>query len=148
MSRIRTIMFGSDFSPASRPAFRKALELAHVTRARLLVVHVLAPVIPLMAEDSYLSSKTLDEMDVAARTAASKQLDRLLALARRARVQATALIVDGTAAEQLVRTAKAKRADLLVLGTHGRTGLTKLFLGSVAARVVATASCPVLTVHA
>jgi nucleotide-binding universal stress UspA family protein len=147
MSLTRTIMCASDFSPASLPAFRKAVELARATGARLVVIHVLAPVIPLMAEDSFVSSKSLTEMEGAARAAAQKQLDALLGRARDARVRATSLLVEGTPAEQLVRMAKAKRADLLVLGTHGRTGLTKLFLGSVAARVVATAACPVLTVH-
>jgi nucleotide-binding universal stress UspA family protein len=46
-----------------------------------------------------------------------------------------------------VRAARSKRADVLVLGTHGRTGLPRFFLGSVAARVLATAPCPVLTVR-
>jgi nucleotide-binding universal stress UspA family protein len=51
-------------------------------------------------------------------------------------------------AERIVRTARALRADLIVMGTHGRTGVTRVVLGSAAARVVATASCPVLTVRA
>jgi nucleotide-binding universal stress UspA family protein len=56
-------------------------------------------------------------------------------------------LADGNPPTQIVRIAKAGRFDLLVIGTHGRTGLAKFFLGSVAARVVATASCPVLTVR-
>jgi nucleotide-binding universal stress UspA family protein len=49
--------------------------------------------------------------------------------------------------EQIVRSAKRQRADLIVMGTHGRTGVARFFLGSVAARVAATAPCPVLTVR-
>ena len=49
--------------------------------------------------------------------------------------------------EQIARAAKSKKADLIVIGTHGRTGLAKFFLGSVASRVVAAAPCPVLTVR-
>jgi nucleotide-binding universal stress UspA family protein len=47
--------------------------------------------------------------------------------------------------EQIVRTARTNQTDLLVMGTHGRTGWAKFFLGSVASRVVASAPCPVLT---
>lgn len=147
MSRIRTIMHASDFSPASRPAFKEALELARVARARLLVAHVLTPIVPIIAEGTYLSAQTWNELETSARNAAQKKLDALVRTARNAGVRVTGLLVEGIPAEQIVRTARAKRADILVLGTHGRTGLTKLFVGSVAARVVATATCPVVTVH-
>jgi universal stress protein A len=53
----------------------------------------------------------------------------------------------GSPYEVIVRAARSKRVDVLVLGTHGRTGLPRFFLGSVAARVLATAPCPVLTVR-
>ncbi len=49
--------------------------------------------------------------------------------------------------ERVARAARAKKADLLVIGTHGRTGLAKFFLGSVATRLVASVACPVLTVR-
>jgi len=55
--------------------------------------------------------------------------------------------VEGVPADQIVRLARLRQADMLVIGTHGRTGFSRLFLGSVAARVVATARCPVLTVR-
>jgi nucleotide-binding universal stress UspA family protein len=55
--------------------------------------------------------------------------------------------MEGVTHEQITRAARSKRADLVVIGTHGRTGLAKFFLGSVAGRVVSTASCPVLTVR-
>jgi nucleotide-binding universal stress UspA family protein len=54
----------------------------------------------------------------------------------------------GVPADEIVRAAEQAQTDLLVLGTHGRTGVARLVLGSVAARVVATAACPVLTVRA
>jgi universal stress protein A len=55
--------------------------------------------------------------------------------------------VEGVAHEQIARIARARRCDLIVMGTHGRTGVARFFLGSVAARVAATAPCPVLTVR-
>jgi nucleotide-binding universal stress UspA family protein len=57
-------------------------------------------------------------------------------------------VLEGTAADAIVRTARAKRANVIVMGTHGRSGLARLFMGSVAERVVGTAPCPVLTVRA
>jgi len=150
MRRIRRIMLASDFSTASRPALRNALELARSTRARLLIVHALAPIVPpMMGEGVYVSPATWNQIEAGARKAAQKQLDRLLQTARKSGVRATGLFVEGSpAADRIVRAARARRVDLLVLGTNGRTGLSRLVLGSVAARVIATASCPVLTVRA
>ena len=57
------------------------------------------------------------------------------------------ILYQGVAADAIARAARAKRAKLIVMGTHGRTGLTRLLMGSVAERVVGTAPCPVLTVR-
>ena len=57
------------------------------------------------------------------------------------------LLLEGVADQQIIRAARLKKADLIVIGTHGRTGLARLFLGSVASRVVAGARCPVMTVR-
>jgi nucleotide-binding universal stress UspA family protein len=63
-------------------------------------------------------------------------------------VKATSTIVEsGAVADRIVRAARARRADLIVMGTHGRTGVSRLLLGSVASRVIATSPCPVLTVR-
>jgi nucleotide-binding universal stress UspA family protein len=87
------------------------------------------------------------EIETAARNYGEKQLSMLQAKAQSAGVRATTLVVPGLAAQQIIRAARSKKADLIVIGTHGRTGLARLFLGSVAARVVAGATCPVLTVR-
>ncbi|HEX4994617.1 MAG TPA: universal stress protein, partial [Methylomirabilota bacterium] len=71
----------------------------------------------------------------------------IVARARKAGVRATGLLLEGVPHERVARAARARKADLLVIGTHGRTGLAKFFLGSVATRLVASAPCPVLTVR-
>ena len=86
-------------------------------------------------------------MSDAAGAWAQKQLARLVAKAKGARVRARGIVREGVVADQIVRAARAQRADLIVIGTHGRTGVARFFLGSVAARVAATAPCPVLTVR-
>jgi len=147
MSRIRLIMHPSDFSPASRPAFQRAVADAKEHRAELLLVHVMASVMP-MVGDGYISPKAYDDMVNASRSYAQRQLDALVARAKKAGAKARGLLLEGVAWDQVVRTARARKADLIVMGTQGRTGLAKLFLGSVAGRVVASAPCPVLTVRA
>ena len=148
MTRIRRIIYASDFSSASRKAFATALALAKTNRAALTLVHVVVtPMVPALT-DSYLASGVWEDIRNEARTWAQKQLAKLVSEARKAGVRVTALLFEGEApAAQIVRTARSRRADLLVLGTHGRTGLSKLFLGSVAQRVLATAHCPVVTVR-
>lgn len=142
----RLILHPSDFSPASRPAFAKALELAKGSHARLLVAHVL-PILP-MIPDVYVAAATYDERRREQRASGRKQLERLVWKARAAGVQASALVLDaGAPAERITRLARSRRADVIVMGTHGRSGLTRALLGSVAARVVATAACSVLTVR-
>jgi nucleotide-binding universal stress UspA family protein len=146
MEKPSRILHPTDFSPASAGAFARALDEARTSDAELLVVHVLAPVVP-MVGDGYISPKAYEDLDRAARQHAQKQLDRLVARARKAGIRATPVLLEGSAAEQIVRAARSKRADVIVMGTHGRTGLARLFMGSVAERVIGTAPCPVLTVH-
>ena len=140
------ILHPTDFSSASRGAFAHALALAREERAELLIVHVLATVVPLAGE-GYMSPKTYDDLQRSMRAQAQKQLDRLLAKAKAGRVRARGFLYEGVAADAITRAARGKRAKLIVMGTHGRTGLSRLFMGSVAERVVGTAHCPVLTVR-
>lgn len=144
---IRRILHPSDFSRASGAAFKKAIEMAKAGRAELMVVHVVSPVVPMAAGEGYVSPKMYEEIAASTKAWAQKQLDKLLAKAKQAGVRAKGFVLEGSAHDQIARFARSKHADLLVMGTHGRSGLAKLFLGSVAGRVVAAAPCPVLTVR-
>ncbi len=146
MPKFRQILCATDFSRAAAAAFAKAVELARANGAPLTLVHVLTPIAPIAGE-GYMLPDTYEKIETSARAEGEKQLQRLLAKARRAGVRAKGLLLTGVPHAEIVRTAKTRRADLLVIGTHGRTGLARFFLGSVAARVIATASCPVLTVR-
>ena len=147
MRTVRRIVHPSDFSPASRPAFKKALEFARTYHAQLIVVHVLSvlPIVP----DGYVAPSVWDDLERGQRATAQRQLGRLVASAKKAGVRAASALLDiGVTHEQIVRFARARRADMIVMGTHGRSGLTKALLGSVASRVLASARCPVVTVRA
>jgi len=118
----RAILHATDYSPASRPAFAKAMEMARRDHAPLLIAHVMAPVMPMMAGDGYISPTTWDAIAKGYRTTSQKKLDVLVRRAKRAGVRARGLLLEGTPA-------------------------ARVLLGSVASRVVATASCPVTTVR-
>jgi nucleotide-binding universal stress UspA family protein len=142
----RRILHACDFSRASAAAFATALALARASRAELTIAHVLAPLVP-VAGEGFILPETYERLDASTRVEARKQLDRLVGKARKAGVRASGLLLDGVPHEQIVRAVRSRRADVVVLGTHGRTGLTRFFLGSVAARVVTLAPCPVLTIR-
>jgi nucleotide-binding universal stress UspA family protein len=143
---IRNILVATDFSSASRPAFRRALEMASENGAALWIAHVASPPAP-MSPEGFVLPRFYEDMSDAIRTDAQKRLRTLLSRARKAGVRARSLILNGVPHDALNRAARRHRADLLVLGTHGRTGVAKLFVGSVASRVVATSRCPVLTIR-
>jgi len=144
----RRILHPTDFSAASRSAFRTALKLAKASRAQLFVLHVL-PMVPVTPDDVYLSPKAWDDLYRSQREAGQRQLGRLVARAKAAGARATGALVDsGATHERIVRFARARRVDLIVMGTLGRSGLARVILGSVASRVLASAPCPVMTVRA
>jgi nucleotide-binding universal stress UspA family protein len=143
----RRILHPTDFSSASAGAFRLAVDLAKAGRARLVLIHVLSEPAMAFAADVPVPPTVYKELAVRARADARKALDRLVARARQAGVRVTTQIASGPTHARIVAAARRERADVIVMGTHGRTGLARAFLGSVAGRVVATASCPVMTVR-
>jgi universal stress protein A len=146
MKKVRRILHPTDFSPAGRAALARAIDMARAEKAELVVAHVLPMVMP-MGPDGYVSPKVFDDIQRATRQQGQKQLEGVLARARKAGARARGVLLDGVPASQIARAARSQRADVIVMGTHGRTGFTRLLLGSVAERVVGTAPCPVLTVR-
>ena len=142
----RRIVHPSDFSSASGAAFKKALEMAKADRAELMIVNVISPIVPIPG-DGYLSPKMYEDLRASAMAWSQKELRKLIAKAKRARVRAKGFTLEGAAHEEIIRFARSKRADVVVMGTHGHSGFKKLLLGSVAGRVVSGARCPVMTVH-
>jgi len=146
MQRIRRILYASDFSKASGRAFTTALTLARSNNAVLTILHVNVPIMPLVPEQ-VIQSDTWEQLDTEARRWSRRRLARLLKRAKTGGARANTLLMNGDPSQQIVHAARSTRADLVVVGTHGRTGFSKFILGSVAGRVVATASCPVVTVR-
>jgi nucleotide-binding universal stress UspA family protein len=143
---VSRILHATDFSGASSAAFRTAVETARRDRAELVILHVITPPAPLVA-DAYVTPGVWNTLLRSQRTSAQRRLDTLVAKARRARVRARGLLAEGVPADAIVRMARSRGARMIVMGTHGRRGAARFFLGSVAGRVVAAAHCPVLTVR-
>ena len=145
MKPIRRVLCATDFSTTSRRALDAATALARSSNAELTLLHVLAP--PVVVPEQYLDTAIMEQLDKRGRAWSLRELQKLSRRTTRAGVETSVLVRPGDPAEQIVRAGKDAKADLIVTGTHGRRGLKRLFLGSVAQRVVALASCPVVTVR-
>ena len=140
----KRILFATDFSPAAEAVFTYALRRARRDEAELILLHVIEPQSPLADELALaLEGSARDAVEAAAR----KSFDGLLARAKAANVPAADVVREGRPADEIVSVAVSERADVSVMGTHGRTGLRRLMLVSVAERVLAGAPCPVVTIR-
>lgn len=142
---IRHILAPTDFSEFSKQAIDYALGLARTFRAKLTLLHVVE--LPAYSIEGYmphnLGAALLEDLDRESRL----ELARLLPEAEAANVEVRRQVDLGTPYRKIVETAEAEKVDLIVMATHGRTGLSHLVMGSVAERVVRTAPCPVLTMR-
>jgi nucleotide-binding universal stress UspA family protein len=143
--RIRRILHATDFSRASERALREAVYLTKDYDAELWVVHVNVPLTYTAGE--FDGPELYARLEESTRKEAEASMAKLMRRLQSANVKANTLLLNGQAHEAVTKAAKNKKADLIVIGTHGRTGLSKLFMGSVAGRIVSTAPCPVLTVR-
>ena len=144
MKSFHRVMVATDLTPTSGPAFRAAVELAE-GGAELMIVHAYQP--PTVNQIDPIGSVVYGQWDASLRAAAEQRLQSLVEGARRAGVDARALLLSGPPSEAITQAAEDNRADVLVLGTHGSKGIRRFFLGSVASRVISMAPCPVMTIR-
>lgn len=143
MARFQSILVPVDFSACSDAALETAVGLAGTLGSKLRLLHVYHA--PALMFDPY-GIQPAEPFLLEAPAAARKRLEEELAKVEKAGVSADAEVRQGLPAEQIVADAGERGADLIVLGTHGHTGLEHVLLGSVAERTVRLAPCPVLTV--
>jgi nucleotide-binding universal stress UspA family protein len=141
MLAINTILHPTDFSERSDWAFRLACSLARDHGAKLIIAHVIPP----PQTVAYEAMPMLPMHPPGYR----KELEaKLRSLKAPPGVQVEYRLEEGFAATEIVRLASELPSDLIVIGTHGRTGFGRLLLGSVAEQVLRKATCPVLSVKA
>ncbi|MEX1173403.1 MAG: universal stress protein [Chloroflexota bacterium] len=138
---IATVLLATDLSATSTPAEDEALRLAASLRARLVAVSVIDPGSLRLPGGRFHArmDQVRDERESAAQ--------RLVARARDLGIPTAFLVWEGVPGEAIVDAADAERADLIVLGTHGRTGVNRSLFGSVSDHVVRNAPCPVVVVR-
>src|SRR5882724_5268064 len=140
--RLKKILVPVDFSEPSRKALAYATSFAKQFNAELLLFHA----VPFMTAPAPMYSVPL-ETDARLREESAKQLSQWRS-ALPAELSSKAIVGDGASAyDQIVRAATDNNVDLIILGTHGRTGTARWLIGSTAERVVRYAACPVLVVR-
>ena len=144
--RFRRVLVATDLTSASTPAVKRAIGLATENGAELILAHAYQP--PNVVLEGYVPPATYDSWDESIRSDARKKLQPYLDEAKKAGVPVRVLILTGAPEEAIIGAARDCGVDLVVMGTHGRTGVPRFFLGSVASRVISKATCPVMTVHA
>lgn len=143
----RRILWPTDFSPLAAAALPHALKLAADSGAELVVLHVL-PLAALFAIPEMMGA-AWEQLDRENRAMGKAELQRVTEQlqGKAPKLRVHRVVAKGVPFDQILRVAKRLRCDLIVLATHGRTGLRHVWMGSVAENVVRRAPCPVLTVR-
>jgi len=138
---IHHVLVPIDFSPYAEQALDYAIALAQRLQARVTLLHVIEP--PLVAGadmGAWPSPAFVDELEVAI----TSDMESYLARVTSAGLAGEMNVVHGVPFQEILDTAKARQVDLIIMGTHGRTGLSHVLSGSVTEKVVRLAACPVL----
>jgi nucleotide-binding universal stress UspA family protein len=143
--QIKTILFPTDFSQGARAAMDHAISLAKDYDARLILLYVIQDIS--IAEWYIPSTLSVTDLVEDMQKSAWQEMDRWAAEVAAKVKNAEKMVVRGVPFVEIIRTAKEKNVDMIVIGTHGRTGIDHMLFGSTAEKVVRKAPCPVLTVR-
>jgi nucleotide-binding universal stress UspA family protein len=143
---LKKILCPTDFSENSEHAMKYALALATLSQAQLELFHVVEPIS--YPQSTKLFEPVLDEVEITMKMEAAfqKQLEDQVIALKEEYPKITGRLVTGNTFLEILQAARDDDVDMIVMGTHGRTGLAHVLIGSVAERVVREAPCPVLTV--
>lgn len=142
---VRSILLPTDFSQCAESALPYAADLARQMKARLVCLHVLEP---MMSPGGYAVAEPMTVVDIGGplEESATRELPKLGAREECAGLDVEEVIARGDAAGEIVRVARERNIDLIVISSRGRTGLGRMIFGSTAESVVRHAHCPVLVV--
>jgi nucleotide-binding universal stress UspA family protein len=145
MKPFEKILTAIDFSESSDFAFEYALTLARQFQAELTVMHVINE--PVDLRGFYVPHISFEQLEKEIEEGAEKMMEKFCQIKMGDFTRYTTVVVAGIPYEEVLRKAEETGASLIVLGTHGRTGIDHLIFGSTAERVVRSAVCPVLTIR-
>ena len=144
--RIRSILLPTDFSECGNYALSYAASLARTFGASIICVHVIEPMVPTVGYSGMTEPLPIADISDQLEDSAERELPKIAECEECAGLEVEELIVHGEAASEIVRVARDRRVDLIVVSSHGRTGWGRILFGSTAEAVVRHASCPVLVV--
>jgi nucleotide-binding universal stress UspA family protein len=142
---IKKILFATDFSEGSRNALPYAVDIAMRHGAKIYAVHVIFDIT--RSAGWYVPHTSAEEVYVDLEKSAQKELEKTFTEDMRKFKDFEYVLLRGTPYEEIIRFAKENKIDVIVLATHGRTGIDRLLFGSTAEQVVRYAPCPVLSVR-
>jgi nucleotide-binding universal stress UspA family protein len=142
---IKSILFPTDFSEGSAEALKYAVEFANRYGAKLYVLHVIYDV----AKTSgwYVPHVSMDAIYKDIQEGAKKELDNFAVNELGGLKNVERIVQTGVPYQEIMNCAVKNKIDMIIIGTHGRTGIDRILFGSTAAQVVRNAPCPVLTVR-
>ena len=143
---IRSILLPTDFSECASHAVPVAASLARLTGGRVTCLHVVEPIVPTVGWTPVAEPLPVADLSGRLEDSAARELPKLADCEEFGGLDVEELIVHGEAASEIVRVAKERGADLIVISSHGRTGWGRILFGSTAESVVRHAPCPVLVV--
>ena len=143
---IRSILLPTDFSECGNYALSYAASLARTFGASIICVHVIEPMVPTVGYSGMSEPLPIADIADQLEDSAERELPKFAECEECAGLAVEELIVHGEAAAEIVRVAKERSVDLIVVSSHGRTGLGRILFGSTAEAIVRHAPCPVLVV--
>lgn len=146
LPEVRQILFPTDFSECANYALPYAAAIARATGATIVCVHVVEPIVPAVGYTGLAEPMPIADITDQLENSAERELPRLAECEECAGLNVEEVIVHGDAAAEIVRVADERQVDLIVISSHGRTGLGRIIFGSTAEAVVRHARCPVLVV--
>ena len=147
VAKTEKILAPTDFSLLAEAGLKVAAQIAQLHGARLILLHTLSKAERENLCESYFPKKPVDEVFLDLERGLKEHFYKLVPEEEFNAIKLEAVVREGTAPEEILAEAKEKDADLIVMATHGRTGLSHMVMGSVAEKVVRQATCPVLTIR-
>lgn len=144
--QLSRVLLPTDFSGCANYALPYAASIARATGARIICVHVVEPIVSAMGYTGLAAPMPIADISEQLEESAGHELPQLTDCAEFNGLDVEEVIVHGDAAAEIVRVASEREVDLIVVSSHGRTGLGRIIFGSTAEAVVRHASCPVLVV--
>jgi universal stress protein A len=143
---IRSILLPTDFSECANYALSYAGSLARQAGASIICVHVIEPVVPTVGYTGLTEPLPIADLSEQLEESAERELPKIGACEECSGIEVEEVIAHGDAAAEIVRVARERGVDLIVISSHGRTGWGRILFGSTAESVVRHAPCPVLVV--